>query len=492
MRRLLSKTEQRKLSIVEFLNKSNKYANISDLAEGFNTSERNLRENLNELRELSNIIDVDLHHDRVQINFHKNTGMESLTRHFINNNFSFQMLELLFFNNDMSVDDLSEHLFVSQSTLYRYFNKIDSILTSQFNLSFETNPCRIEGDEKEIRNFYNTFFREKYGIFEWPFEDVVPRNLSHQLIDDTLKILDLDFDFSFRRHMRFISAIAITRYKQGKSLDRTDDNTKFEVIEQLEEGLNIDDYSTALDLKIDQHLIYEIFTPFLNDNVLYTPDELINYAHSNQMVSTSYFKVLSICRNMSKKYNVPIPNQDQLIMGIHSTYYLGSSEPFSHYLVFDKKQQFLDNVKLEFPTFYSDLQSNVKEFLEDYSMFDNDILNHMIYTFMTHWEDLFVHLRKTKPKYDVFFMSNNDYEHAKMLSSIISDEFHSQLNVYIGHDISQIKDICPSGKYDLVVTNFPYENIYKTPVICVENYPTPKDMLTIRNELVMISTEKQA
>lgn len=492
MRRLLSKTEQRKLSIVEFLNKSNKYANISDFAEEFNTSERNLRENLNELRELSNIIDVDLHHDRVQINFHKNTGMESLTRHFINNNFSFQMLELLFFNNDMSVDDLAEHLFVSQSTLYRYFNKIDSILTSQFNLSFETNPCRIVGDEKEIRNFYNTFFREKYGVFEWPFEEVVPRNLSHQLIDDTLNILDLDFDFSFRRHMRFISAIAITRYKQGKSLDRTDANTKFEVIDRLEEGLDIDDYSTALDLKIDQHLIYEIFTPFLNDNVLYTPDELINYAHSNQKVSTSYFKVLSICRNLSKKYNVPIPNQDQLIMGIHSTYYLGSSEPFSHYLVFDKKQQFLDNVKLEFPSFYDDLQFYVKEFLEENNMFDKDILNHMIYTFMTLWEDLFVHLRKTKPKYDVFFMSNNDYEHARMLASIISDEFHSQLNAYIGYDISQIKDICPSGKYDLVVTNFPYDNVYKTPVICVENYPTPKDMLTIRNELVMISTEKQA
>lgn len=179
-------------------------------------------------------------------------------------------------------------------------------------------------------------------------------------------------------------------------------------------------------------------------------------------------------------------------MGIHSTYYLGSSEPFSHYLVFDKKQHFLDNVQLEFPSFYDDLQSYVKEFLDNNSKCDPDIVNHMIYTFMTHWEDLFVHLRKTKPKYDVFFMSNNDYEHATMLASIIPDEFHSQLNVYIGYDISQIKDICPSGKYDLVVTNFPYENIYKTPVVCVENYPTPKDILTIRNELVMISSEKQA
>ncbi|WP_166626898.1 M protein trans-acting positive regulator PRD domain-containing protein [Jeotgalicoccus sp. S0W5] len=199
-----------------------------------------------------------------------------------------------------------------------------------------------------------------------------------------------------------------------------------------------------------------------------------------------------MCRYLSNKYNVPIPNQDQLIMGIHSTYYLGSSEPFSHYLVFDKKQQFLDNVQLEFPSFYDDLQSYVKEFLDNNSKCDPDIVNHMIYTFMTHWEDLFVHLRKTKPKYDVFFMSNNDYEHATMLASIISDEFHSQLNAYIGYDISQIKDICPSGKYDLVVTNFPYENIYKTPVVCVENYPTPKDILTIRNELVMISSEKQA
>src|SRR5699024_10951410 len=194
---------------------------------------------------------------------------------------------------------------------------------------------------------------------------------------------------------------------------------------------------------------------------------------------------------LSNKYKVPITNRDKLITGIHSTLYLGSSEPFSHYLVFDKKQEFLNNVQIEFPTFFNDLKVRVKEFIESQKMCDQDILNHMIYTFMTHWENLFVHLRKTKPKYNVFFMSNNDLEHAYMLASIISDEFSSQINVTIGHDVAQIKNICPSNDYDLVVTNFPYDEVYKTSIICVENYPTPMDMLTIRNELLMISNAKQ-
>src|SRR5699024_3636105 len=417
MRSLLSKTEQRKLKIVEILNQAHDYVKFTDLTEVVNTSERNLRENLNELKELSDILDVDLHYDRVQIEFHKNTGMESLTHYFINSNFSFNMLELLFFNNSMQVEDLSDHLFVSQSTLYRYFNKIDKLLSSNFNLTLKTNPCREEGEEKETREFYITFFTEKYGIFDWPFEDIIPRDTSHQMIDDTLNTLDLTFDFTFKRHMRFVSAIALTRYKQNKYLDEDLNQAKLEIIEKLTKGLENQKYEAPLGLKIDQNVIYEMFMPFLNDNVLYSPDELITLAYSKQNISNSYFKALIICRDLSNKYKVPITNRDKLITGIHSTLYLGSSEPFSHYLVFDKKQEFLNNVQIEFPTFFNDLKVRVKEFIESQKMCDQDILNHMIYTFMTHWENLFVHLRKTKPKYNIFFMSNNDFEHANMLAS---------------------------------------------------------------------------
>src|SRR5699024_4215704 len=338
MRSLLSKTEQRKLTIVEVLNQANDYVKFSELTDIVNTSERNLRENLNELKELSDILDVDLHYDRVQIEFHKNTGMESLTHHFINSNFSFNILEILFFDNSMQVEDLSDRLFVSPSTLYRYFNKIDKLLSSKFNLSLKTNPCRVEGEEREIRDFYITFFTEKYGIFDWPFEEIIPRESSHQLVEDTLDILDLTFDFTFKRHMRFVSAIALTRYKQNMYLGEDLNQVKLETIEKLTNGIDAQKYEAPLGLKIDQNVIYEMFMPFLNDNVLYSPDELITLAYSKQNISNSYFKALIICRDLSNKYKVPITNRDKLITGIHSTLYLGSSEPFSHYLVFDKKQ----------------------------------------------------------------------------------------------------------------------------------------------------------
>lgn len=92
MRRLLSKTEQRKLALVEFLYNKPEYVKFTELSKEMATSERNIRENLQDLKELTNMMTIDIHSEMVKLSFHKNMGMEALTRHFIKNNFSLTYL----------------------------------------------------------------------------------------------------------------------------------------------------------------------------------------------------------------------------------------------------------------------------------------------------------------------------------------------------------------------------------------------------------------
>lgn len=492
MRRLLSKTEQRKLALVEFLYNKPEYVKFTELSKEMATSERNIRENLQDLKELTNMMTIDIHSEMVKLSFHKNMGMEALTRHFIKNNFSFNLLERLFFYDHLHLDKLAEELYVSPSTLYRYFNKIEEIIGRDFNLWIETNPCQVMGDENNIRDFYITFFSEKYGVFEWPFDCVISSDLSERLIDDVLEALDLDFDFSFRRHMRFVFAIGLTRYQKKNYLNQNLSPRKINIVERIEKITDKEKYEKLLNKEIDKHFLYEMFTPFLNDNVLYTSAELVDSANENQTISKNYFKLLNIFRTLSNKYKVPIEDQDAVIVGVHSTFYLGSSEPYAHFLIYDKKKEFLDNVARDFPHFYKDLKEHVIEFFNQTdTKTDDKLLNHMIYTFMTHWRNLFTHLNKTKPKYKIYVISNNDREHSLMLKEVLETEFTNQLDITIGKDTRDIKNICPGGEYDLVVTNFPFEEVGSTPLVCVENYPTKNDMLLVRNELMLVSNKYQ-
>lgn len=96
MRRLLSKIENRKLYMIELLYQKNDYMPIEDLAAELQTSVRNLKEDIAEMDNLSDILTITLLQDKVKMEFHQNTGVESVTQYLINHNFSYKLLEEMF------------------------------------------------------------------------------------------------------------------------------------------------------------------------------------------------------------------------------------------------------------------------------------------------------------------------------------------------------------------------------------------------------------
>lgn len=71
----------------------------------------------------------------------------------------FLMLENIFMGELKSMDEWTDCLFLSKSTLSKYLRRIHQQLT-HFDLTLTLDPVNIVGEEADIRNFFCTFFYE--------------------------------------------------------------------------------------------------------------------------------------------------------------------------------------------------------------------------------------------------------------------------------------------------------------------------------------------
>lgn len=109
-------------------------------------------------------------------------GIDVFQRSIFKTSPAFQLLELIFLNERYTSSELEELLFISASSLSRLVTQTKNVL-AQYQLSLNTNPFKVTGDEALIRRFYSMFFKERCSVTEWPFHD-----LNRQLIYNSLHI----------------------------------------------------------------------------------------------------------------------------------------------------------------------------------------------------------------------------------------------------------------------------------------------------------------
>lgn len=487
MRSLLSKTESRRLKLVELLQHKSDFTEFEELAELFNTSVRILKEDFQELKKLDNIISVSVLPNKVKLDFYQNNGFESIGQYFLHQNFVFKLLEEIFYNENMHHEDLAEKLYVSTSTLYRNFRKIEMVLNENYNLKLQTTPCRITGKEEDIRIFFVTYSSEKYSLFEWPFESIIREDDFEEFVNMIVDMVGLNLDFSYIRYIKYVVFVHLMRYKNGYHTNNEISQARYDLIHQTLNSRDFSRFEKLFGIKITEELIAEIFHVFLQSAIPFSHDELVQKASQSPDISDSYFHVLDMINQLSEKYDTEVPNRDQIILGVHSTLHLGSTELYTHYLINDKKLKFINAAKELYPEFINDLEQLMKKYIMDIHKEENVILlNHMNYTLMTHWDGLLTSLRRNLSKPKVLVISNNDIRHAYMLKDLIEFEFCDQLDITVDKSLKKIMKDINDKNYDMIVSNFPIKDGLHPHVICVENLPTHQDMLVIKENLLTI------
>ncbi|MEC5317159.1 helix-turn-helix domain-containing protein [Enterococcus casseliflavus] len=128
----------------------------------------------------------------------------------------FQIVESIFFSECQHINEWSEQLFTTISTLNKLFKNITPLL-KDYGISLSHNPVDFVGDEIDIRHFFHDFYYES---------DVTPHTIFPSLdIQETALTISRaaffeEYSFISFTDFNYIIYITLTRILSGKSIEK--------------------------------------------------------------------------------------------------------------------------------------------------------------------------------------------------------------------------------------------------------------------------------
>lgn len=485
MLRVLPKSTLRKFELMQFLNNSEKFLEVNKIAAFLKCSERTVHEDIQELREsnVKNMFDFQLRNKQYSVRFKNNVSMDAIGHYIMENNDCFQIIEYVFFHSNCSIDEILDEFHISLPTFYRIVSRINQSLNHKFNLQFKTNPCVIIGDELEVRGFYLQYFAERYPVKTWPFKDIDEEALIIFLTNITATV-NFKFNISNMRNVKMSLAVSRIRYEAGYKVGIQNNQIR-EIYSYLSQMDEMEEYfKNTFNIDSELELVEDLFSYALRDYYFFNYEHMLKSAVNDKYVSASYVHLNNMLNDISVKYKIPLDNKEALVLNLHNTAQLGSSEINAKFLIIDNKKILLNQFKEKFSVIYED----VKEQLVRYNTMmnlsvDHYAINHLVYTLYTHWKSLVHNLYLMQRKVNIRVVSANDSWHARMMRDLISFEFSDQaeVNLIKNYDIDAYLATDPN--FDILVTNFTYKNIPGRYVIAINDAPSADD-LNVINEAI--------
>lgn len=173
--KLFTSQQWRELKLISYLTENSNAIGVKDkeLSKALNISMLTLQSCLTNMQFMKEVGGITYKDGYINIWYHQCCGLQEVYQKALRESPSLKLLELLFFRDFSSLEELAEELFVSLSTLKRLIKKTNTYLSHTFAISIVTNPVQVSGDERQIRLFYLKYFSEAYKISEWPFGDIL-------------------------------------------------------------------------------------------------------------------------------------------------------------------------------------------------------------------------------------------------------------------------------------------------------------------------------
>lgn len=224
---LLENSEKRQLAILSILYKKKSWRTVQSLAENLNcsvdviykdiyhinifASENNLELTILKQKTKGVYLEVASHHP---LNLFKSVTVK--------NSIGFKLLDFIFQNNSLTIALLTEHLFISKSTIYRKLREIETMFKKK-NIMFNYSTFELSGSELTIREFFFDLYWLTLNSAEWPFIDISKQMLQHRIkpMENLLSTLDYSkllyrLGVNFVRHQK---KHFINHFKEQRCID---------------------------------------------------------------------------------------------------------------------------------------------------------------------------------------------------------------------------------------------------------------------------------
>ncbi len=487
MRNLLSTKDQRQLRLMETLIQNRNWMRLHELADNLGCTERILKNDLNELRTAFPTIDIQSSINGIMIDLDMQTSVEELYQYFLAHSQSFQLLEYMFFNEGLPIYRTIENLHLSNSNLYRLGRNITKTLSSQFQIELSFTPTEIRGNEIDIRYFYAQYFSERYYFLDWPFPDIPEEDLT-EFADFFYKITNYPMRFSIYRMYKLMIAISIYRIKNGHFIDLpnhfNDDYYPLLMnIPNFEEILV--HFSEKLGLEMTPDTIAQIFISFLQNDIFLDPQDFFNSLEENSEAKYSYQLLSQILERLAKQFKITFTNREELIWHLHNTAFFERQEIFSTPILFEQKALTIKKFNVYFPDFMESARQELAQYRQAIGQHDHpEQLEHLMYTILTHAENLTTQLLENRPPIKVLILSNFDHALSLTLVDMLTYYCNNRFTFDIWDELQTSPEILNQTDYDIIVSNFYIPDITKK-FIC-RNHLSIMDLV---NHLNCLSNE---
>lgn len=486
MDHLLRKNERRRLRIAEILYEKNDWMTVNELAQELGSSVRSIKYDLDAFKESFDDFTIQTSKHGVRIHFHRNKSLRTLYSNILTHSIPFSLLETIFEDETYSTNELADKFFISTSTLYRIIDHFNE-LASKYDVRIETNPCRLIGNEERIRQFFYQYFYEKYIYLQntdWEDNELID-NLLHYALHHT----NYQIDFAFYGILKVIATVNYIRFKNKHRIKINSSKINLERIVNDPSILNASSeyFEKIIGSKITYQLITQLFKPFVEIGYSLNYESLMDKVNSDHRIAKEVNYLEEFLDELAADHNLPIPNKEQLILGIQNARHMEKSDPRMGYILYDRNKSFALDIETKFPNFYNQLCQGLKKYRKLCSLPDTDDgLNYLLYITYSYWESLTLNLRKKYSKIKVLIVSNRHTAHSHMLRDFISYDFSRQLEIDVYLDIFLTTEILEELEHDFIISNFPLPPLKTKNTVLIENIPGAQDHAKIQEEIYRI------
>lgn len=380
------------------------------------------------------------------------------------------LLEQVFFQPQQEVPDMARALFVSTSTVYRWVDQFNQAVRPSYDVSLDTHPLHLCGDENEVRTFYTSFFKEKYPLYEWPFPALSKSELS-AFLDQALPLQYAKNFLNYYQCFHIQLAVSLYRYHQGFRLPDADlkanhrSSAAADIL--LAEKRTLSLSSPPFSLSHDHRLYQELIAPFAGDLDAENFSVLLELTATTPLANRIFLYINRLISYLFQALSVQLDNESELVLALYNALMgtfgksIARSILYSPYLLYQK------SIQVQFPDLCNRILAIIRTQNQAFSLpTDPDFVGYLFYVIWSTWENLFNQLIRPPQKIKILVISRFSLFHARSLRQQILTYFGNLVDVSTPSEPPILLEALDLQSYDLIVSNFKIEGLPLPCVVC--------------------------
>lgn len=461
MRSLFSNSQKRQLKIIELLHHSERLYTYNQLEKQIQASLPSLKEDLNFIEKtFSDQMRLHLTNSGVMARFKNNISYEFFYQYYIAHSTPFQLIEQIFYQPNLTIEEAAKHFEVSVSTVYRLINQINKLTKAKYQIMLKTKPIHFEGNELDIRYFFAEYFKQKTSPLDWPF-DHVPQPLMLEFVQIPFSYIEPSQSFASFRNFLLETTVNLFRIQQGyNSQLSTVDQKKINACSLILSDTHFltikQDVEQFFAIRIDAIQIYQIFFNYLHENfalstmdLMETPDHHRSFQLLRQMIH-------SLC----DEFNITTENSRDLIIYLHNLVHSENFHIGNQPLLINRNQSFSQMARFLQPAFYDRIKSMLDHYLAEMNIqISENGKEFMIVCIYTQWKELYDYLKAYIRQPKLMILSDFNTGHEKLVEAFIKDHFKSNIKILHHSKIDLSYEDIKKSEADIIISNFTIREI---------------------------------